>query len=51
MLGGDLHVTPTELFRMLQEIGMLVVIVLSGYVVYKLAVFIETLSQKIKASA
>ena len=40
--------TLTELMRMLQDLGIFVVIILVAYVVYRIGILIEVISNKIK---
>ena len=46
---GKLALTEiTELMRMLQDFGTFIVIILLAYVVYKAAILLEVMSNKIK---
>jgi hypothetical protein len=42
------ELTLSELMRLLQDLGTLVVIILLAYVVYKIAILIEVMSDRIK---
>jgi hypothetical protein len=47
MIGG-VRLTLTELMQVLQDLGILVVTILVAYVVYKIGILIEVISNKIK---
>lgn len=47
MIGG-VRLTLTELMRVLQDLGIFVVVILLAYVVYKIGILIEVISNKIK---
>ena len=42
------RLTLTELMRVLQDLGIFVVVILLAYVVYKIGILIEVISNKIK---
>ena len=48
MIGGIVKLSLTELMRVLQDFGTFIVIILLAYVVYKVAILLEAMSDKIK---
>jgi hypothetical protein len=48
MIGGIVKLTLTEIMRELQDFGTFIVIILLAYVVYKAAILLEAMSDKIK---
>ena len=48
MIGGIVKLTLTEIMRALQDFGTFIVIILLAYEVYKAAILLEAMSDKIK---